>query len=207
MNLRLSSVLLLSLSPYILPGFAHAAGGTHCTFALDTSKAKVEWTAYKTTEKVGVTAGFKSTQFKTGKPARTVPAALRGATAKIDGLSVESNNELRNANLKQAFFGLLKDKADIQAKIINAQGDDHQGSVEMSLSLNGTTRKVPMKYNVSETGIEATGTIDILEFNGSQPLKALNELCYELHKGKDGVSKTWSEVALRVTAPITKNCN
>jgi polyisoprenoid-binding protein YceI len=199
--------LILSTLISVIPLTLQAADGTHCTYQLDAAQAKVAWTAYKTTEKVGVTAGFNSVQITAGKAAKTIPAALKGASAKIDGLSVESNNEVRNANLKQAFFGLLKNKADIKAAILSAQGDDKQGTAVMNLTLNGKTRKVPMSYTVTDAGLEASGTIDALDYNGSKALKALNELCYELHKGKDGVSKTWSDVALKVTAPIIKTCN
>lgn len=200
------TVTLFALAS-VIPLTLHANEGKQCTYSLDTTQAKVSWTAYKTTEKIGVTAGFNSVKIAAGKPAQSLPAALNGATAKIDGLSVESNNEIRNANLRQAFFGLLRNKADIRARILNTKGDEKQGTATMSLTLNGKTRKVPMNYAVTEVGLEATGTIDVLDYNGSKALKALNELCYELHKGKDGVSKTWSDVALKVTAPITKTCS
>jgi len=189
-----------------LTGSLRAEAQTHCQFAADPAQAKLEWTAYKTTEKVGVTAGFQAIQYQFPKSGKTVPSLLQGASASIDSLSVESGNPIRNDNLKKAFFGLLKNKGKMAAKITQVKGTDEAGSAEVSLSFNQKKKTVPMTYTVANGVLTAMGSIDVLDFNGSKALKALNELCYELHKGKDGVSKTWSDVALKVSLPITKNC-
>jgi polyisoprenoid-binding protein YceI len=177
-----------------------------CQFAVDATQAKLEWTAYKTTEKLGVTAGFQSVQYQFPKAGKSIASLLQGASASIDSLSVESGNPIRNENLKKAFFGLLKNKGKMVAKITQVKGTDEAGTAEVNLSFNQKKKTVPMTYTVENGTLTASGAIDVLDFNGSKALKALNELCYDLHKGKDGVSKTWSEVALKVSVPVTKNC-
>jgi len=37
-------------------------------------------------------------------------------------------------------------------------------------------------------------------WNGQTAVASLNEACKDLHKGADGVSKTWNEVAIEVTS-------
>ena len=39
--------------------------------------------------------------------------------------------------------------------------------------------------------------VDLMDFNAGKGLEALNQACLELHKGADGVSKTWSEVHIK----------
>ena len=36
------------------------------------------------------------------------------------------------------------------------------------------------------------------DFNGSKAMESLNKVCFDLHKGPDGISKTWSEVEINV---------
>ena len=185
---------------------AAAGTGEHCTYAVDASQAKVEWTAYKTTEKVGVKGTFAKVEIKAGKPAASIPALLDGASASIEGLSVDSGNPVRDENLRKGFFGLLAKGASIQGKLAKAKGDATQGELVLELSMNGKLGKVPMKYTVGDAGLEATGSMDILNLGGAKALESLAQLCFEQHKGKDGVSKTWSEVGLRIAAPVSKTC-
>ena len=41
--------------------------------------------------------------------------------------------------------------------------------------------------------------MDITNWNALDALAALNKVCEILHTGADGVSKTWSDVALNIT--------
>ena len=41
-------------------------------------------------------------------------------------------------------------------------------------------------------------TMDLDKWNASNAVKSLNLECKDLHKGTDGVSKTWNEVALNI---------
>ena len=42
--------------------------------------------------------------------------------------------------------------------------------------------------------------MDVLNWNAKSSLDSLNLICKELHKGLDGISKTWSEVAINITS-------
>jgi hypothetical protein len=48
--------------------------------------------------------------------------------------------------------------------------------------------------------------MDVLDFALDGALKDLNRTCEVLHRGPDGVSKTWSEVELKLIARIGKVC-
>jgi hypothetical protein len=48
-------------------------------------------------------------------------------------------------------------------------------------------------------------TIDILnDFKAQTALESISKACFELHKGPDGVSKTWSEVAIGAAVYLRK---
>jgi hypothetical protein len=43
-------------------------------------------------------------------------------------------------------------------------------------------------------------TMNVNDWNASAALASLNKVCLDLHRGADGVSKTWSEVTLDITS-------
>ena len=51
------------------------------------------------------------------------------------------------------------------------------------------------------------GEIDILKhYKMNSSFTSIAKLCEKLHKGEDGVSKTWSDVGLEVTGKYTESC-
>ena len=50
------------------------------------------------------------------------------------------------------------------------------------------------------TSFSMATKMDVLNWNAKSSLDSLNLICKELHKGLDGISKTWSEVAINITS-------
>jgi len=173
-----------------------------CLMGFDPAQVKVEWTGYKTTEKLGAKGTFADLKIHGKNQGKSVDRILSGLRAEINALSVQSGNEARDLNLRETFFGLLAKKAQIQGQIRKVKGTQTQGQFELDLRLNGKQKAIPMQYVVKDSVFEATGELDVLDFGAKSPLEALAQRCLELHKGKDGVSKTWSTVSLRLEAPV-----
>ena len=77
--------------------------GIHAA-SIDTSKVNVIWPAYKTPAKVAVSGTFKDIAFKFGKKQDSIAATLEGASATIDPMKVNLNDDVKNANLRDFFF-------------------------------------------------------------------------------------------------------
>ena len=75
--------------------------------------------------------------------------------------------------------------------------DEVNGVAE--IKMNGVTEKVDFTYTIEGNVFNLKGTMDVTKWNGSAAIASLNEICKDLHKGADGVSKTWNEVALDIT--------
>jgi hypothetical protein len=58
----------------------------------------------------------------------------------------------------------------------------------------------------AEGGFAATGALDVLDFGLKTAFDDLHKTCEALHTGPDGVSKTWSEVALQIQAKLISGC-
>lgn len=187
-------------------GPAQAAAET-CTYSVDPNGISLVWTAFKFTEKTAVNGKF-NVRTVSGPTSASSPIELaRGLAMEIDGASVETDNPARNATIGEFFFGKLAPSAKIQASVADVKGDEGKGTIDMKIAMNGVTRVVPFAYTATPAGeVTAKGSIDMLDFALKDAHDSIHQTCEELHKGEDGVSKTWTDVDLTVTGKFTKSC-
>lgn len=157
----------------------------------------VNFEAYKTPDKIGVKGAFDSVEFKPAKlSGEKLSDIFVGSSVVINTKSVNSNNKKRDAKLMKFFFDNLKSE-NIKGKITEIQPDktlsdkSKTGVFIANITMNGVSKDIPLKYTYSNDILTAIGTIDILDFNANKALSAINEACYDLHKGK-----TWSSVTI-----------
>ena len=78
--------------------------------------------------------------------------------------------------------------------------------VTASITMNGVTNDLPMDIVITdERRVVLTGTMNLKDWNALDALASLNKICFDLHKGPDGVSKTWDDVAIEVNTFLRKN--
>jgi len=203
---HLKILIVLALLPH--PAFAIDFG---CTYSLDPHSVKIGWTAFKTTEKTGVHGTIKDTNIQTSrKPTKTLAMMLSDTVGQgqiNNANKSESGNPTRDETLFQKFFRLVRSYAEYEGHFDSVKGDDHAGTMNLKLKLNGKVNEVPMTYKMGAEGwFEANGTFDMTQFGMDAALASLHTACEELHKGKDGVSKTWPNVELSFTGKVAKDC-
>ncbi len=152
---------------------------------------KVSWTAYKTTDKVAVGGSFKQIELKGTQNGTTPETVLEGALFSIPVSSLFTNNEDRDSKLKTIFFAALKN-----TEIIGGAFNFRDGKCLLTLTLNDVTKQMEVPYTFENNKFAINSTINLDDFGGQAAIEAINKACYDLHKGADGVSKTWSEVAI-----------
>lgn len=179
---------------------AQAAPPVAC-YGYKQDSVRIEWTGYKFTEKTGVKGAHKKVSTKIKGAPQSVNEMIAATSFEVDVMSVDTANPARDNTLRENFFKLMKSDK-ITGKILSLK--DSVAQVE--LTMNGTTKTVAFKVESSDSKISATAAIDILDFGMSPSLKKINEVCYELHKGTDGISKTWSTVDLNITAEPVQLC-
>jgi len=150
--------------------------------AAECSLQSLTWTAYKTPLKLGVKGTFDKIAFIEGKN------CLEGARVIINKHSVDTKNPGRDKTLDEFFFSKLK--GDIKAKIEKV-GDK---TLDVAITLNGVTKKIPFTYTKKGGIIEAKGVIDIFDFSGSEALASIAKACFDKHQGK-----TWNDITLTFT--------
>ncbi|WP_036155184.1 YceI family protein [Maribacter forsetii] len=171
-------------------------------FSLVQDSTKVSFTAYKTTDKVPVGGMFKKINFTKTNSGATAMEALNGTEFSIPVSSLFTNDPTgtRDPKLLEFFFGVLKD-TELISGVFKVDGD--QGSIDVTL--NGETQNIPLAYEMNgDDKITFTGTMDLANWNAMDAVASINKACEILHTGKDGVSKTWSEVAVKAEVLLTK---
>ena len=121
-----------------------AESKSSCTYSPDTSTLLVQWTAFKTTQKVAVPGKFiKSKSIKKIEKSYTsLSLLLKAAAVEVDMLSSDSGNPPRDMTLKNSFFSLLKDKSVATGSLTNIKElENKSGTADMILKFNGQTKK------------------------------------------------------------------
>ncbi|PQJ78582.1 YceI family protein [Polaribacter porphyrae] len=165
-------------------------------FMVSQAKNDIKFTAYKTTEKVGVAGWFKKVNVVSGGEGNSVKEAINNTEFSIPVSSLFTKDTSRDYKIQNFFFGKMENTELLSGKLMIK--DDTNGIAE--IKMNGYTREVPFTYTIAEKTFSMSSKIDVNDWNASAALAALNKVCEVLHTGADGVSKTWSEVALNITS-------
>ena len=169
-------------------------------FVVKPEETSVKWTAYKTTVKNPVGGEFTTLNFE-NKVGATPQEALNNLSFSIPVSSLLTKEETRDAKLKVSFFGAMLDTEFIKGTI-----KYNDSSCVASITMNSVTNDLPLVTKITdETQVSMTGTMNLKDWNALGALESLNKVCFDLHKGEDGVSKTWEDVAIEVSTSLQKN--
>ncbi|ANQ48380.1 YceI family protein [Flammeovirga sp. MY04] len=172
---------------------------TASSYAYDPAQTVVSFTAFKTTDKVGVSGRFQEFEVKTSKESVSNPSdILSGLTFEIPINSLETNDKSRNGKIIEHFFGSMVNTS----KITGVVKSFSNGKALVDIALNGITKEVALDAKVSDNIILLKGNIDMSNWDALGAIEALNKICYDLHKGADGKSKLWSDVDLVIKSKL-----
>ncbi|MFI2741372.1 YceI family protein [Zhouia sp. PK063] len=164
---------------------------------------KLEWTGYKTTEKTPVKGVFKTVEIEgTNNSGKTPKEILDGATVTVPVSSLFSGNEARDPKLINIFFGTMENTAALKG-VLHFNGD----KTTLAVTMNNVTKEVPVETTFANenNAFFLEGDVQLSDFNASNAVEALAKACFELHKGADGVSKTWGEAHFKGTVYFARS--
>ncbi|NRB59383.1 MAG: YceI family protein [Winogradskyella sp.] len=182
------------------PKTAETSAESTIKFVAKPEATKVKWTAYKTTEKKAVGGEFTTVNFE-NKQGATAVEALNGLEFSIPVKSLFTKDEGRDAKIKEFFFGAM-----LNTELIRGKVNHVDGAYTATLTMNGETKDLPLEVNITdERRVTMNAVMQLKDWNALDALASLNKVCYELHKGPDGISKTWEEVGIEVSTYLRKN--
>lgn len=163
------------------------------SYSIDAAHSTVQWTGYKTTDKVPVKGTFKEINITNSNTGTTAPSALEGLAFEIPVSSIYSKDSIRDGKLNQFFFAVMENTLSLKGTF--SIKDETHGNV--AISMNGLTKELPFTYEMSKDTIVINGKMDLNNWGSEAALGSLHEVCLELHTGADGISKTWDEVGIQ----------
>lgn len=165
-------------------------------YSIEPATTTINWTAYKTTEKIPVSGVFKTVNVTSNTSHENPNDVINGLEFSVPVNSIDTKNADRDAKIINSFFGSMKDTQVLKGKI--HLGEKGKGTVD--LTMNGITKSLPMTYIISGQLAEIEAKLDLSNWQSQLAINALNKVCNEKHKGKDGISKTWNEVAIHIVS-------
>tara|TARA_E500000318_G_scaffold72966_1_gene67552 strand:- start:273 stop:896 length:624 start_codon:yes stop_codon:yes gene_type:complete len=164
------------------------------TYSIVEDSTDVQFTAYKTTDKVPVGGTFQEVEL-TYTAGETPMETLDGLEFSIPVSSLFTNDptKTRDPKIIEFFFDKMAETQSITGTFTFK--DDKSCAVQ--LSMNGMSTELPMEYEITDDNhVNFLGVMDLKQWNALDALASLNEACKILHTGSDGVSKTWEDVAI-----------
>ncbi|CAM1339801.1 YceI family protein [Tenacibaculum aestuarii] len=169
---------------------------TKKAFVLQDATNTINWVAYKTTDKVPVKGQFQKVNITTGGEGDTAKEAINDAEFSIPVSSIFTQDSSRDFKIRKFFFGIMDKTELLSGKLVLE--NDSIGYAD--LTMNSVTKKLPFKYTLNGKEFSLSATMNISDWQAQNALDSLNTACNDLHKGADGVSKTWDDVALNITS-------
>jgi polyisoprenoid-binding protein YceI len=166
----------------------------------DYVSTNIQFGGFKTTDKVEVKGKFDKFTVSNTKEGSTGKEVFEGATIAILTSSVNTNNPDRDKKISTLFFGAMAVTDTIHASVKSI--DESNGKITLGLNLNAIEKDLVLAYEQSGDTVRASGTIDLLTFEAQPAVDELNKACFDLHKGADGVSKTWSEANVYIQSVL-----
>lgn len=173
-----------------------------CVYYYDHKSSKLEWTAYKTTSKVPVKGSFGQVRVTRKKTAKNVQELIKSFDVTVQTPSVDSGDKGRDNTLMKHFFDIAFPNKRIRGTVETV--NDKKFVVYFESGKSSFT--LPFTYEVKNLKLTAKSTMNILEAGYKKALGALSKACFDLHKGSDGKSKTWSDVDITITTTLKTQC-
>ena len=172
-------------------------------YSFNSSKTKIIWNGFKTTDRIKVTGQFES--FKSSRDGleyNTLEELVNGLDFSISTASSVSGDPVRDMNLKDYFFRQLTKNFTLNGTLGLPKG----GSIPVTFNTLLGSKNVNLDFTFENNIVEIKGIIDIgVDLGGVLAYDSIHEKCEQLHTGGDGVSKTWTEVEVLVKVPISRN--
>lgn len=178
----------------------------NCPYVLANNGLEVHWTAYKTSEKIGVNGRFEDIMAE-GMDANAEPIMVfQHAKVIIPIAGLNSDNEIRDPKIKDSFFGSLGINELIGKVRTIEPTTETNGKITLSVMFNQIENPVVGEYTVEGNEITAKFDINVEEWNAASGITELNKVCEDLHTGADGKSVLWPDVTVTIKAKVKKAC-
>lgn len=170
------------------------------TYSVVGETSAVKWIAYKTTDKVAVKGKFNTIKITNSKKAATIEEALNGIIFSIPVSSIFTDDVTRDSKLKEFFFGIMNN-----TEFISGTFDINDKESSVNITMNGISKTIPIELAIDGQTVTFNNILNLKDWDLGNAVASLNKACDILHKGPDGISKTWDEVEIKAVIYLNVN--
>ena len=169
-------------------------------YAIDDFELSILWTAYKFTDRVGVSGTFNDYTINKKNTSGSIEDILKNLQLSIPTESIDTENAIRDFKISTYFFKIFNTNT-INATVLNV----HEGEGVIKLEMNNISHNTPYTYSLENDTIILFTHLDLNEWKGEKALANLNKEYYELHDRTHDTSKLWPDVDIVVRLPVNRN--
>ncbi|MFM1876357.1 MAG: hypothetical protein RL266_2094, partial [Bacteroidota bacterium] len=136
--------------------------------------------------------------------AETIAEVMQNISFEIPVSSVNSANPDRDKKIFKHFFSTMESTATITGKVLSV---GPESTWKILLTMNLVTDTLDFEFDSQGSSVRIESVLNLAEWSALPSVDSLNQVCYDLHKAADGVSKLWPEVKLEITAAVVESCN
>lgn len=176
-----------------------------CVYAYVHDSTRVQWIAYKFTEKAGVNGRFDSTEVSGTTESENKNEVLKGAAFRLFVASTETNDKGRNEKIVQHVFGKMMNTSEITGSIKDISSDG--STVTLSIKMNDIEKELSAPASWDGEKITVRTDINLEDWNAGESVIAITNACKANHTGSDGIPKVWPDVTIIVSTTLAKTCS
>lgn len=181
----------------------HDDSHEHTTSSVyDNNSTTIGFGAFKTTDKKEVKGWFKDFEMTGITESKNLEDIFKNASINIDVTSLDTKNDGRNTTLLTEFFNKTTSNESITGKVVSFNTDSSTAILE--ITFNDVAKELSFDYKLSGDTLSMNSSLNLEEVNGLEAIASLNTACEALHKGDDGVSKTWNDVSIYLTTILKR---
>ncbi|MCX6180999.1 MAG: YceI family protein [Bacteroidetes bacterium] len=174
-----------------------------CIYSYDSAATEIGFGAFKTTARKEVKGSFVSFEISGTKESDTLLNVFSNATFSINIQGLGTGDISRDFKIKK-FFSALKGTSVITGSVKSVDKDSSK--ITLLIKLNEIEKDLVLTYTINGDEIVLNGSLNLIDFSAEKALFGLNKACEDLHKGADGVSKTWPDVNIYLSTKLKNSC-
>ncbi len=162
-----------------------------------------QWTAYKYTDRIGVSGTFEEIEVINTKKASHPIEVIEDLSFTIKTSSLNTNSILKNSNILNFYFASLVNSHEIKGTITGYEGDKFSGAININLIFNGIAKEAKFLYQMQGTLLTVIGDINLGDWQGEKALENMRACCEDYHTGSDGVHLIWPDLSITINTDLS----
>jgi len=163
---------------------------------------EIKWTAYKCTNKIGVSGLFEDFKISGPKYQTSIREMLSNVKIDIKTESLNTRSTFRDENILKYFFTTLDNHEWIRGSVVKVSGNDMKGKLFVMMDFNNVSNEIVFDFKINTGMLVMEADFDLIDWNAAHSLDNFDDCCSTLHTGEDGKQMIWPNLHLEISSAM-----